>query len=120
MALTQLDIEKELILLQNIDLAHMISLGGWVRALCITSKAAEQNFDPEKAKLIFREDIADYYLYSLESMNPEIKKSDQHKILVSNVTKLKDLMLLKEAEVPNVKNIKTIHACAKAMSELIR
>lgn len=72
LAATQKDVELELVTLRDADLAHLISLGGWVRALEVSSAAVEAQFSPERAKHIMREDIADYYLAVVAGLEPRI------------------------------------------------
>lgn len=105
---TQLDIEKELVLLQDVDLAHLISLGGWLRALHVSVIAIDKHFTEDRAKLIFREDIADYYVFALESMKPELKESERNKFLLEKVGLLKELMTLMGEELPTEGKSKAI------------
>jgi len=46
---TQKDVEIELVQLRDSDLAHLISLGGWIRALQCSSLAVERKFSEEGA-----------------------------------------------------------------------
>ncbi|TAE76492.1 MAG: hypothetical protein EAZ65_06885 [Verrucomicrobia bacterium] len=72
LAATQKDVELELVTLRDADLAHLISLGGWIRALEVSSAAVEGQFSPERAKHVMREDIADYYSAVVGGLEPRI------------------------------------------------
>jgi hypothetical protein len=74
LALTQKDVEQELVSLRDTDLAHLISLGGWLRALNISAAVIQKEFTIERAKEIMREDIADYYTESLGTLHPRISE----------------------------------------------
>ena len=74
LAATQKDVEIELVHLRDADLAHLISLGGWIRALEVASVAVTKSYTPERAKRLMREDIADYYEYSVGSLEPRISE----------------------------------------------
>ena len=74
LAATQKDVEIELVNLRDADLAHLISLGGWIRALDVASTAVTKGYTPERAKRLMREDIADYYEYSVGSLEPRISE----------------------------------------------
>jgi len=74
LAATQKSVEVELVKLRDADLAHLISLGGWIRALEIASIAVTKTHTPERAKRLMREDIADYYEYSISSLEPKISE----------------------------------------------
>ena len=69
---TQKDVEIELVQLRDADLAHLISLGGWIRALECAALAVDKNFSEERANQLFREDIADYYESILGSLDPRV------------------------------------------------
>ncbi|MDB6080325.1 MAG: hypothetical protein JWO82_4072 [Akkermansiaceae bacterium] len=72
LAATQKDVELELVSLRDADLAHLISLGGWIRALQVSSAAVDKQFSAERAKIILREDIADYYTEIIGSLDPRV------------------------------------------------
>lgn len=69
---TQKDVELELVTLRDADLAHLISLGGWIRALQVSSAAVETQFSVERSKHIMREDIADYYSAVVSGLEPRV------------------------------------------------
>jgi hypothetical protein len=72
LAATQKDVELELVTLRDADLAHLISLGGWIRALQVSSAAVETQFSVERSKHIMREDIADYYSAVVSGLEPRV------------------------------------------------
>lgn len=72
LAATQKDVELELVTLRDADLAHLISLGGWIRALQVSSAAVETQFSEDRAKYIMREDIADYYSSIVSGLEPRV------------------------------------------------
>jgi len=74
LAATQKIVEAELVELRDADLAHLISLGGWIRALDVASSVVTTTYTPERAKHLMREDIADYYEYSIASLEPKISE----------------------------------------------
>jgi hypothetical protein len=69
---TQKDVELELVTLRDADLAHLISLGGWIRALQVSSAAVETQFSEDRSKHIMREDIADYYSAIVSGLEPRV------------------------------------------------
>ena len=115
---TQLDVELELIRLRDIDLAHLISLGGWIRALGVSSEAVNTKFTLDRAKILYREDIADYYEYSLSSLNPKLAAREDFAAIKKNVTSLRAVMLLKEGQKPTEAGVKLIQKHAKELTAL--
>lgn len=92
LAATQLDVEAELVLLRDVHMAHLISLGGWIRALQVACSALKQDFDEEKAKSTIRLDIIDYFINEMETI--EVDKLSKSKVatLKSDLTALRKLM----------------------------
>lgn len=75
LAKTQADVEAEMVQLRDVDIAHLISLGGWLRALEISTKSINENYAEEKTRQLTRRDIAEYYLMSLDSLHPGLLKN---------------------------------------------
>jgi hypothetical protein len=71
---TQHDVEVELVSLRDADLALLISLGGWIRALEVSTVAVDNQFTVERASKVMREDIADYYTECVTGLEPRISE----------------------------------------------
>jgi len=100
LAKTQADVEAEMVQLRDVDIAHLISLGGWLRALEISTKSISDNYSEEKTRQLTRRDIAEYYLMSLDSLHPSIMKNP---VLVDLRKGLQDLLPL--VDVPEGKSL---------------
>jgi hypothetical protein len=85
LALTQADVEAEMVQLRDVDIAHLVSLGGWLRALEIASRSVADSYLEEKTRRLMRMDIVDYYTSSLADLNPEIQASPVLKSLQTEV-----------------------------------
>ncbi|MDZ4289753.1 MAG: hypothetical protein U0984_17440 [Prosthecobacter sp.] len=72
LALTQADVEVEMVQLRDVDIAHLVSLGGWLRAFEIATRSVADGYTPEKSIRLNRPDIAEYYLASLDTLNPTV------------------------------------------------
>ncbi|MEM7144584.1 MAG: hypothetical protein AAF591_05585 [Verrucomicrobiota bacterium] len=91
LATTQANVEAEMVLLRDVDAAHLIALGGWLRAFeIITITALQEPFAPEKANALKRVDIADYFLMSLETLEPDVVELPHIQRLHQGVTELRD------------------------------
>ena len=115
---TQRDVETDLIHLRDVDLAHLISLGGWIRALEVSSHAVEKKYSPERARIIYREDIADYYEASIEALDPRVSDRDDLKEMLKIITELRTTMLLSEDAQPTEKGVEEIAVAARKLAEL--
>ncbi len=67
---TQADVEEAMIELRDEKMAHLISLGGWLRGLEISAGAVEANYSPQRARLLVKRDLADYFTDELTTLPP--------------------------------------------------
>lgn len=84
LALTQTDVEQELFSLRDSDMAHLIALGGWIRALDAATAALDKKFSAEQAKVIFYPDIPEYFKEILGGVDPEMRERRD----ISNISRL--------------------------------
>ncbi|NWK54668.1 hypothetical protein HW115_03535 [Verrucomicrobiaceae bacterium N1E253] len=115
---TQRDVETDLIHLRDVDLAHLISLGGWIRALEVGSLAVDKKYTQERAKNLYREDITDYYEGSIASLDPRISERKDIANIRLIIIELRTVMTLKEGEQPSAEGVKKINELAKKLSTL--
>lgn len=115
---TQRDVEKELITLRDADLAHLISLGGWIRALQVSSVAVDRQFSAQRARKVMREDIADYYTSSVGGLEPRIAERPNYRQMRLILSGLRLEMTLDPAEQPTPEKMKEIRAQAQRLVEL--
>ncbi|RBP36324.1 hypothetical protein DES53_11713 [Roseimicrobium gellanilyticum] len=73
LASTQADVEGEMVQLRDSDVAHLIALGGWLRAFEIATEAVAANYSEDKSRALGRSDVVEYFLNSLESLHPDIQ-----------------------------------------------
>ncbi len=108
LAATQRDVEIELVTLRDADLAHLISLGGWIRALEVATVAVDKQFSPERARKVMREDIADYYTESVAGLEPRISERPNYLEMRDLLSGLRNEMLIEEGEEPTPEKVKEI------------
>ena len=115
---TQFDVEAEMVQLRDVDIAHLVSLGGWLRAFQIATQSVVDNFDPEKTRNLARRDIAEYYLSSLESLS---EKAQELPVIVKLRTGLQDLMPLvdvPEGKILSEDEVKALHKQATVLAKI--
>ena len=115
---TQHDVEEELVTLRDADLAHLISLGGWIRALEVSTVAVDKQFSVERARKVMREDIADYYTESVAGLEPRISERPNYLAMRDILAGLRTEMTLEEGKVPNVEKMAEIRKQAAKLVEL--
>ena len=115
---TQRDVETDLIHLRDVDLAHLISLGGWLRALEVSSHAVQTKYTEKRALKLYREDIADYYEGVIGSLDPRISEREDLKEMRGLLAELRKLMKLKDGQKPNKKTVESISEISRKLATL--
>jgi hypothetical protein len=115
---TQRDVEAELVTLRDADLAHLISLGGWIRALQVSTVAVDKQFSVERARKVMREDIADYYTESVAGLEPRISERPNYLAMRDLLAGLRTEMVLKDGEEPTPEMMREIRAQSAKLVEL--
>jgi hypothetical protein len=118
LAATQKDVEAELVTLRDADLAHLISLGGWIRALEVSSVAVDKQFSAERASKIMREDIADYYTEIVAGLEPRISERPNYLAIRDVLSGLRNEMVIGENEEPTKEKVKEIREQAAKLVKL--
>ncbi len=118
LAATQRDVEIELVTLRDADLAHLISLGGWIRALEVATVAVDKQFSPERARKVMREDIADYYTDSVAGLEPRISERPNYLEMRDVLSGLRNEMVIPKDEEPTPEKVKEIRTQAAKLVEL--
>jgi hypothetical protein len=70
---TQNDVETAMLELRDEEMAHLISLGGWIRGLEIGAASVATDFSPERAAKLRELDLLDYYLQRLDTLSTPLK-----------------------------------------------
>lgn len=117
LAATQKDVELELVALRDADLAHLISIGGWIRALEVASGAVDKQFSPERARHIMREDIADYYSAIIGSLEPRIAERENYIEMRTVLSGMRIEMLVEEGKEPTPEKVSEIRKQATKLVE---
>ncbi len=119
LARAQADVEAEMVQLRDVDIAHLISLGGWIRALQIATQSVTESYQPEKTRQLGRRDIAEYYLMSIESLHPAVLDLPHVKRLQETLRQLMPLMDVPEGKALTLDEIKAIGHQAEQMARII-
>jgi len=86
---TQAEVEAAMMGLKDEELAHLVALGGWLRALEITSSIALDNYSPERARALIQPELLDYFLDRISTLNPNFKKTKLGQELEKNLEEVK-------------------------------
>lgn len=113
LSLTQTDVEKELASLRDPDIANLIGLGGWIRALDAATSALEKKFSPEQAKVIFQPDVPEYFGEILSGVDPEMQERRDIGTIRSLLEKLQHQMSLQPGKKPTAEDVAKLRATTK-------
>jgi hypothetical protein len=109
---TQADVEKSMLDLHDEQMSHMISLGGWLRGFQLASNSCAQSYNTEKALVLGRIEIMDYYLDRLETLHPRLKKTEFVSKLIASVKDLRDLAAEATGRAPTEAEVKKMRDLA--------
>jgi len=82
---TQSDVEDSMMDLRDEELAHMVSLGGWLRGFQVGATSTAESFTPAKAAELMRVEVVDYFLERLSTLHPRLLKTEMISTLVSEI-----------------------------------
>ncbi len=116
---TQGDVEQAMIELRDEKMAHLISLGGWLRGLEISAGAVEAEFSPQRAKLLAQPDLADYFAAELKTLPPTIAHTALFETIRAGIKKLQPI-LSKKPEALTRADAGVIRAEASELNDAIR
>jgi hypothetical protein len=82
---SQAEIEAGMISLKDEEIAHLVSLGGWLRGLEITSSIVLEDYTPERARRLIQPELFDYFSERVETLHPDFKETELVKTMSANL-----------------------------------
>jgi hypothetical protein len=108
--------------LRDQKMAHLISLGGWLRGLEISAGAIELDFSAQRAKILAQEDLVDYFTgeCELKTLPPKVTHSPLFEKIRAGVNAIR--VSLNKARADGLKraDVKSIHEQAREVNAAIR
>jgi hypothetical protein len=86
---TQTDVEEAMIELRDEEMAHMVSLGGWLRGFEIGAIVTADNYTAQRAAGLMKPDVIDYFLERLQTLNPRLKNTELVTAITSRLTTIR-------------------------------
>lgn len=118
LASTQSAVNEELTDLRDPDLAHLLALGGWVRALEASAAAIEQRFDAQQAAVIFYPDAPAYFREILAGLHPRTARRLKVEQMSTLLEQLVATMSLTPGEYPSPGKVSSIRELAGRISTI--
>jgi len=115
---TQADVEKSMLDMRDEQMAHMVSLGGWLRGFQIASNSCNDSYTPEKAAILGQTDIMDYYQDRLDTLNPRLKKTEYVTALIAKLQELRFIADEAKGEAPSKEEVKRMRDVANQLETI--
>lgn len=109
---TQDDVEQSMIDLRDEEMAHMISLGGWLRGFQLAAHSCVNKYSEDRARILARPEIMDYYLDRLSTLHPRLLKTQFVSTLTARLTELRDLVASIVDRAPTPDEVKRMRVLA--------
>lgn len=118
LALTQKDVEKEMVMIRDVDAANLISLGGWLRAFEIGCAASLNPYDAQKASVLQRPDIVEYFALNIETLEQRVQEDEMISRIAEDLIVLKDKVTLPEQETLSEDQVKELRVLVESMVDV--
>lgn len=116
---TQTDVEQAMLDLRDEKMAHLISLGGWLRGLEMCAATVELDYSPKRAAVLVRPELANYFASELKTLPPALAHAPLFEKLRVGVDALRPL-LNKTPKTLSRGEVTTIRTQASQLNNAIR
>jgi hypothetical protein len=112
---TQEDVEQAMTDLRDQKMAHLISLGGWLRGLEITSGAVEDKYTTDRAAVLWQRDLINYFAEEIRTLPPAVAHTPFFEKIRGGVGAIRDLLNQAPEEL-TLAQVKTLHSQARELN----
>jgi hypothetical protein len=113
---TQNDVEQAMSALRDQKMAHLISLGGWLRGLEITSGAVEAKYSPERAAVLWQRDLINYFAEEMKTLPPPLARTPLFEKLHAGIAEIRNLLNHAPPDKMSEAEVKALHAQARELT----
>jgi hypothetical protein len=119
LAKAQSDVEKEMVLIRDVDAANLVSLGGWLRAFEIGCAASLGGYySVEKAAILGRPEVVEYFVANLETLEPRLQEADMVIRIRADLMKIQERLALPEGTVLDEAGITELQTIVEGLVDL--
>jgi hypothetical protein len=112
---TQQDVEQAMTELRDQKMAHLISLGGWLRGLEICAGAVESNYTTDRAVVLWQRDLINYFAEEIKTLPPAVAHKPLFDKVRAGVGAIRAL-LNRAPEKLSLEEVKALHAQARELN----
>jgi len=113
---TQTDVEQAMKELRDQKLAHLVSLGGWLRGLEITSGAVDSQYTPERAAILWQPDLINYFNDELKTLPPALAHAPLFEKVQAGVGQIRNLLDHAPPDNMSAADVKSLHTQAHELN----
>ena len=117
--MTQADVEQAMLELRDEKIAHLISLGGWLRGLEICAATVKLDFSMQRAAVLARPDLANYFANELNTLPPGLARTQLFEKIRTGVKTLQPI-LNKTPTALSRADVSAIHVQVSQLNDAIR
>jgi hypothetical protein len=115
----QADTEAGMMALKDEEIAHLVSLGGWLRGLEITSGLVAENYSSARASRLVQPELIDYFIDRANTLNPRLKETRPIQVIEKNLTQIRS-MIARPVDTPMaLEEVKLLRDLAREMNRAI-
>jgi hypothetical protein len=116
---TQTDVEEAMIELRDQKMAHLISLGGWLRGLEIIAGTVMAEFSFARAKILSQPDLLNYFSEALETLPPDLRQVPLFTKIRAGVTAIRSRLITNSSSL-TAADVRMVHDEAHALNIAIQ
>jgi len=109
---TQGDVENSMMELRDEEIAHLVSLGGWLRGFQLAAHATAENYFPTRAQELVRDEVMEYFLDRLSTLHPRMKSTELVTGMTNRLTALRELGLSTQGRAPSLQEVEQMRDLA--------
>lgn len=109
---TQADVEESMMELHDEEMAHMVSLGGWLRGFQLGAHSTAERYSEQKAALLGRVEVMDYFLDRLGTLNPRLKETEFVTAFIESIKKIRIAALETQGAPPTPEQVEKMKKLA--------
>jgi hypothetical protein len=115
---TQEDVEESMMELHDEEMAHMVSLGGWLRGFQLGAVSTDERYSPAKADILNRVDVIDYFLDRLETLNPRLKATEMVTEFTDRIKKIRLVAIETQGTTPTPEQVAKLRKLADEATQI--
>jgi hypothetical protein len=108
----QADVESGMLALKDEEIAHLVSLGGWIRGLEIVSALVADDYTPERARALVQPEALTYFADRAETLNPRLRSNPAIQILEKNLKAIRAIVVKENENPPSADEVKELRRLA--------